>query len=57
MDPESAIKSIAEMTFIFYRHVVSLGADIREANGMTAAYIEAMVFGGGKHADESGDEK
>ena len=46
MDPESAITSIAEMTFIFYRHVVSLGADPKEAAAMTAAYIEAMVFGG-----------
>ena len=56
MDPEAAIKSIAEMTFIFYRHVVSLGADAREAIAMTSAYVEAMVFGGSRHTNESGDE-
>lgn len=55
MGPEEAIKAIAEMVFIFYRHLISLGADAREATAMTTAYIEALTFGG-HHTDESGDE-
>ena len=47
-----AIKALAEMTFVFYRHCLDLGASPSEACGMTKAYIEAALGSSRGKAEE-----
>lgn len=52
VDAVEAVKALAEMVFIFYRHCLDLGASQREACGMTKAYIEAALGSSRGKAEE-----
>lgn len=52
VDAVEAVKALAEMTFIFYRHCLDLGASPREADGMTRAYISAALGTNGRKEDD-----
>lgn len=47
VDAEEAVKALAEMVFVFYRHCLDLGASPFEAYGMTRAYVSAMIGANG----------
>ena len=38
-----SINALAEMTFIFYRHCLDIGATDQEAASMTHAYLAAIM--------------
>lgn len=39
----AAVKALAEMTMIFFDHLLDMGARKDEARAMTCAYIQAML--------------
>lgn len=56
IDGISAVKALAEMTYIFFTHLLEVGATIQEASAMTSAYIQAITFGNPqKSGDPNGD--
>ena len=50
-DAGEAVKGLAEMTYVFFKHCLDLGASTNEASEMTRAYISALLDASG-----NGDE-
>ncbi len=59
MDPKTeaidALKAMAEMTFIFFKHLLETGATMQEATAMTTAYIAAMISNPGNKSTEGSE--
>lgn len=51
-----SLKALAEMTFIFFKHLLATGATISEASAMTSAYIQAILTSG-RNNTGAGEQK
>ena len=47
-----ALGAVAEMSLIFYRDVLAVGASYEEATKLTQAFIAANIFGSGAGTDK-----
>lgn len=55
MEAIDALKAMAEMTYIFFKHLLETGATMPEATAMTSAYISALLSNPGAKSTEEGE--